>query len=92
MNDEMSIYEENEVEEVYEDDDYESKGSGLSFGKIALIGTAIAATAAAVIYKNRDKIEARRIKKLRKKGYVVYRTEEDELIDACISEECDDAE
>ena len=48
----------------------ETQGKGF-LGKLA-IGSLIAGVAGLIVYKNRDKIEKRRIEKLRKKGYVIY--------------------
>lgn len=66
----------NEVETtdvVY--DDTEDTGSGL--GKL-LIGAGVVAVAgvAAFVYKNRAKFEEKKIERLRKKGYVIYKEDE----------------
>ena len=61
--------------EVY-DLEPEEESSGI-LGKI-LIGAGVLAAGglAALVYKNRDKLEERRIKKLEKKGYTVIRPEQ----------------
>lgn len=61
----------NETTEVTEYDVNQSSGGGL--GKVLIgLGVLAAAGVTAVVVKNKGKIEARRIEKLRKKGYVIY--------------------
>ena len=62
--------------EVYDLEPEEESGNGI-LGKI-LIGAGVLAAGglAALVYKNRDKLEERRIKKLEKKGYTVIRPEQ----------------
>lgn len=75
--------------EVYEMEPEEESGIGL--GKLAL-GTALVAGGIGVLcYKFRDKIEKRRVEKLRKKGYVVLEPEED-IIEAEVVDDFDDFE
>ena len=64
-----------EIEEM--DDEVVESGGGL--GKIVVgIGVVAAGALAALAYKNKAKLEERRIEKLRKKGYVVYKEDEDD--------------
>lgn len=86
MNEEMVTIENAEVVEVYEE--AEKAGSGI-IGKVILGLVAVGIGAGALVYKNRDKIEERRIRKLEKKGYVISRPEQNDVAD---SEECDDVE
>ena len=70
---ENEIVEEEDVCEAQED-----SGSGI-LGKIVIgLGVAAAAGIGALVYKNRDKIEARRIARLEKKGYVITKPEADD--------------
>lgn len=70
---ENEIVEEEDVCEAQED-----SGSGI-LGKIVIgLGVAAAAGICALVYKNRDKIEARRIARLEKKGYVITKPEADD--------------
>ena len=80
MNEEMNNQEVELVEEIEIYEEPEKSGNG--FLKV-LGGVAVLATAAvaAVCYKNRDKIKEKRIEKLRKQGYVVYKHEEDQPLD-----------
>ena len=76
-----------ETEEVMDTvtDSKENKDNG-SIG-IFVAGAVIAGIGAiaTIAWKNRDKLEERRIEKLRKKGYIVYRPQveaaEDEIVD-----------
>lgn len=75
---ENGIVEENEV---YDEVPEESSNGVL--GKIILGVSAMAAVGVgALVYKNRDKIEKRRIAKLEKKGYIITKpeTETDEEV------------
>lgn len=67
--------------EVY-DMEPEDSGSGI-LGKVLIGAGVLAAGAVALAYKNRDKLEERRIKKLEKKGYIITKAEvvEDEDYD-----------
>ena len=68
---EMATEEAMEVCEVMKD----SKGGLVA--TIVVGGLAIIGAAAAVIHKNKDKIEAKQVERLRKKGYVIYKVDED---------------
>ena len=66
----------NDIEEI-EEIETATEGSGMVGAAAAIIGAVIAVGAGigALIYKNRDKIDERRINILRKKGYTVYKDE-----------------
>ena len=75
--------------EIYEMEPEEESGIGL--GKLVL-GTALVAGGIGVLcYKFRDKIEKRRVEKLRKKGYTVIEPEED-IIENEVVDDFDDFE
>ena len=88
MNEEIMENEivETEDMETYEEPETVSKGH---FGKIA-VGAAVAVGlgVAALLYKNRDKLEKRRIEKLRKKGWIIEWPENSECDDdtCCVYE------
>lgn len=72
------------------DDEYIEESNGV-FKKVVMIGGgALVAGATALAIKNRDKIKAkmeeRKIAKLEKKGYVVYRPEEVEVVECSVDE------
>ena len=72
------------------DDEYVEESKGV-FKKVVVIGGgALVAGATALAIKNRDKIKAkieeRKIAKLEKKGYVVYRPEEVEGVEYSVDE------
>lgn len=72
------------------DDEYVEESNGV-FKKVVVIGGgALVAGATALAIKNRDKIKAkmeeRKIAKLEKKGYVVYRPEEVEGVEYSVDE------
>lgn len=72
------------------DDEYIEESHGV-FKKVVVIGGgALVAGATALAIKNRDKIKAkieeRKIAKLEKKGYVVYRPEEVEGVEYSVDE------
>ena len=72
------------------DDEYVEESNGV-FKKVVMIGGgALLAGATALAIKNRDKIKAkleeRKIAKLEKKGYVVYRPEEVEGVEYSVDE------
>lgn len=74
-----------EVENHYEPEDYQAS-NGSVLGKVVLGVVAASATVLGVVaFKCKDKItakkEQRAIKKLEKKGYVVYKDSEAEVID-----------
>ena len=70
----MEMHNEVEFVEVNEEPE-ETTGNGL-LGKIVAGAVVVAIGAGALIYKNRNKLEERRIKKLEKKGYVIMTTDE----------------
>lgn len=74
MENEIMEMQNEEVMEVYEEPE-ETTGNGL-LGKIVAGAVVVAIGAGALIYKNRNKLEERRIKKLEKKGYVIMTTDE----------------
>lgn len=72
------------------DDEYVEESNG-AFKKVVMIGGgALVAGATALAIKNRDKIKAkleeRKIAKLEKKGYLVYRPEELEEVECSVDE------
>lgn len=70
MNEEMTTFEvvdSTGVAEVCND----SGSSGGGFGKLIIGALAVGAGVAAIIYKTKDKREAKRIEKLRAKGYKI---------------------
>lgn len=69
----------------------EEESSGI-LGKI-LIGAGVLAAGglAALVYKNRDKLEERRIKKLEKRGYTVIRPEVEEVEEDDFDEDFEEA-
>ena len=72
------------------DDEYVEESHGV-FKKVVMIGGgALVAGATALAIKNRDKIKAkleeRKIAKLEKKGYLVYRPEELEEVESFVDE------
>ena len=72
------------------DDEYVEESNGV-FKKVVMIGGgALVAGATALAIKNRDKIKAkmeeRKIAKLEKKGYVVYRPNEVEGVEYSVDE------
>lgn len=73
------MYEEEVATEVAENNDESRSGSGI-VGKLVggLIVAGLAAGAVKLWKKTAPKREAKAIKKLEKKGYVIYKTEEDE--------------
>ena len=78
-------------EPVVDFDDEHIEESNGGFKKVVMIGGgALVAGATALAIKNRDKIKAkleeRKIAKLEKKGYVVYRPEEVEGVEYSVDE------
>lgn len=75
--------------EVYD----ESEESGISLGKLAL-GVGLVAGVGILCYKFKDKFEEHQVKKLKKKGYVVIKPEDEEdiLEDADCIEDIEDVE
>lgn len=73
MNEEMKNLEAIENTDVMEIcDDAVSSGNGI-VGKLVVGAVVVGAGVAALLYKNRAKLEERRVRKLEKKGYVIYR-------------------
>ena len=63
---------ENDVDDVNEETD----NSGVQTLVILGVGAfAIAASVAALLYTQRDKIEQKKVERLKKKGYIVYKPE-----------------
>lgn len=99
MNEEMmTMVEEIENNEATELEVYEEpvqSGNGI-VGKIAVgVGLAVAGAAAFVWHKTKDKREAKTIRKLEKKGYVIYKTQNEEVIEAeaeVVSEQNEDVQ
>ena len=74
----------NDVEEEIEEVNAETEESGTAGLAIVITaGFALVSGIAALIYKNRDKFEEKRIERLRKKGYVIYKESEnnDNIVD-----------
>lgn len=53
-----------------------NSGNGIMGAVVAGVGIAVVGAVGAFVYKNRDRFEARKIEKLKKKGYVIYKEEE----------------
>ena len=72
------------------DDEYIEESNGVLKKVVMIGGGALVAGATALAIKNRDKIKAkleeRKIAKLEKKGYVVYRPEEVEGVEYSVDE------
>lgn len=66
--------------EVYEMEPEEESGIGL--GKLVLGTALVVGGIGALCYKFRDKIEERRVEKLKKKGYTVIEPVSGEIVDA----------
>ena len=89
--------EENMEMEIVKDDDsevidYDSPCNSEKRGVLPLVGVALLVSAGAIgtfIYKNRAKLEERRINKLRKKGYIITKAEVTDYDDS-YSEETED--
>ena len=77
MNTELVEIENTEVETCNEP---EKSGSGI-VGKLIIGGGIVAAGVAAWLYKTKDQREAKQISKLVKKGYVIYKPEDEEDFD-----------
>lgn len=82
MKDEMIMEMETEMDQEtglmeYEDTGYEGGGKKLVAGVAILAG--VAAIGGFAYHKCKDKLEERKIEKLRKKGYVVFREEDCEV-------------
>ena len=93
MNDETTMVTSDEIEETeLMESDNESERSGNGLGKIVLgVGVVAAGALAAWAYKNRAKLEERKIERLRKKGYVIYKDEAaKDIVDDFDDEELED--
>lgn len=75
--------------EIYEMEPEEESGNGL--GKLVIGAALVAGGIGILCYKFRDKIEKRRVEKLRKKGYTVIEPEED-IIETEVVDNFDDFE
>lgn len=75
MTEELRNYEVIEDVEVEVYDEEPETSSKRGFGALAL-GAVLVGGAAALLYKNRNKLEERKIRKLEKKGYIVTRPDE----------------
>ena len=87
MNEEMRN-ENIETEEAAMDTCVETEASGgKGVGKLVVAAIAVAGVGIALLHKNKDKLENRKIKKLEKKGYTVLKPREydNDIVD--ISEE-----
>lgn len=90
MIEEIKNFEEIENTDMVENDEEpETSGKGI-VGKLA-IGALVVGGAAALIYKNKHKLEERKIRKLEKKGYIVVRPE-DPMPEELCSDENEDEE
>ena len=69
---------ENVVEEVMENCEVNpsTSGNGVIGVIVAGVGLAVAAGIGFLAYKNRHRIEERKIASLKKKGYVIYKSDE----------------
>lgn len=73
--------------------DYEESSSSGKIGKIVLgVGLGLAAAGVVVWHKTKDKIEAKQIERLKKKGYVIYREEDVEVVEVDSEEDCEEAD
>ena len=80
MEENKDILTQEELAQEIEMDDYDYENAGGGLGKIMLaVGALGIAALGGVIYKNKDKFEARKVEKLRKKGYVIYKADECEV-------------
>lgn len=86
----MTMNEEINNTEITDLENYESsETSGIGLGKIVGgIALVAGAAVAGLAYKNRTKLEERKVEKLRKKGYVIYK--EEDIVDEV--EEVEDEE
>lgn len=86
--DEMNNVNTNEIvegtEEITEALDESDNVNLIALGIGAVVG--VVGGIAALIYKNRNKLEAMRVERLRKKGYIIY---EPETTDDCDEESSD---
>lgn len=86
MSEEMKnevINNENELEVLDPTEETENSENG-SLGKLAVGALVVGVAAGALatfVHKNKDKIKERRIAKLEKEGYVVYKPVEDDIED-----------
>lgn len=94
INNEMELEEIENVAEVMEACEAPEATDGKKIAGI-VIG-AVAVGVAALIYKNRKKFESWQIKRLEKKGYVVYKPEDDtdefEYESSTENDECSDVD
>lgn len=79
MENEIMEIEELAAEEAMEVYEVVENSKGGLVATIVVGGLALIGATAALIHKNKDKIEAKQVERLRKKGYVIYKPEEDEF-------------
>lgn len=93
MNEEMyNTYEEPENTEEIEVYEEPEENSGVSIKGIAIGIAAIVAATAFVLHKTKAKREEYLVKRLRKKGYTIYKTEVMDDPEEFVSEEEDETE
>lgn len=93
MNEEMyNTYEEPENTEEVEVCEEPEENSGASIKGIAIGIAAIVAATAFVLHKTKAKREEYLVKRLRKKGYTIYKTEVTDNPEEFVSEEEDETE
>lgn len=90
MNEEIMENEIVETEGMDTITESENSGNGI-FVKLLISTVIVGAGVAAVLYKNRAKIEERKIEKLRKKGYVIYGPE-DRIPENYVPDDIDETE
>ena len=82
----------NDIEEI-EEVEATPEGSGvIEVAAIVVGAVAVGAGIGALVYKNREKIDEWRINKLRKKGYMISKIEDDKCVDIEDSNEVEEAE
>ena len=57
----------------------EESGNGFAGKLVAILAVGAVGVIGGLLYKNREKLEQRQIKKLEKKGYVIYKSDEVEV-------------
>ena len=89
-NENVNVNDIDEIEEI----ELAPEGSGVIEVAAIVVGAVVAVGAGigALIYKNREKIDEWRINKLRKKGYMISKIEDDNCVDIEDSDEVEEAE